>query len=135
MTLNERAVRVADALAADPTATAWPYRPSAGARVIDCGVTAPGGLATGLMLARACLADLGDVSYVPGPLDGVPGPAVLVTTDHPVSACLASQYAGWRVQAGQFFAMASGPMRALSGGRGCSTTCPAKRRRPSRSVF
>jgi methenyltetrahydromethanopterin cyclohydrolase len=49
---------------------------------------------------------------VPDPDTG--GPAVQVTTDDPVRACLASQYAGWQVQVGKFFAMGSGPMRAVA---------------------
>ncbi len=40
------------------------------------------------------------------------GPAVQVQTDHPVAACMASQYAGWEIKGEKFFAMGSGPMRA-----------------------
>jgi methenyltetrahydromethanopterin cyclohydrolase len=65
-------------------------------------------------MARACLADLAEVAYVPCPLAEVGGPAVQVTTDDPVRACLASQYAGWQVAVGKYFAMGSGPMRALA---------------------
>jgi methenyltetrahydromethanopterin cyclohydrolase len=36
-----------------------------------------------------------------------------VATDHPALACLASQYAGWRIDREGYFAMASGPGRAL----------------------
>jgi methenyltetrahydromethanopterin cyclohydrolase len=42
-------------------------------------------------------------------------PMVQVLTDHPVRACLASQYAGWAIQDGKYFAMGSGPMRAAAG--------------------
>src|SRR5262249_16947149 len=58
--------------------------------------------------------DAADVAYVPYPITDVGGPAVQVTTDDPVRACLASQYAGWQVSVGKFFAMGSGPMRALA---------------------
>jgi methenyltetrahydromethanopterin cyclohydrolase len=40
---------------------------------------------------------------------------IQVVTDHPVRACLASQYAGWAIQEGKYFAMGSGPMRAVVG--------------------
>ena len=43
-----------------------------------------------------------------------PGQAVQVMTDHPISACMASQYAGWKLAQGKFFAMGSGPMRAAA---------------------
>lgn len=81
-----------------------------GTRVIDAGIAVPGGLQAGLQLARLCLADLGQVTLQPGTIAGCP--LVQVTTDHPVMACLASQYAGWHVSVGSYFAMGSGPMRA-----------------------
>ena len=36
-----------------------------------------------------------------------------MTTDHPALACLGAQYAGWRLDQDGYFAMASGPGRAL----------------------
>jgi methenyltetrahydromethanopterin cyclohydrolase len=41
---------------------------------------------------------------------------VVVRTSHPVTACLASQYAGWALkhEGGDFFALGSGPARALA---------------------
>lgn len=114
MTLNERANRIADEL--EREATRWRVAVSkvAGARVIDCGGGVTGSLGAGLLMARTCLADLAEVQLVPCPLPEVPGPAVQVTTDDPVRACLASQYAGWQVSVGKFVALASGPMRALA---------------------
>jgi len=83
-------------------------------RLIDCGIEATGGLEAGRLLAEICLSGLGRVSIVPGRSDVWPGPAVQVTTDHPVAACMASQYAGWEVKGDGFFAMGSGPMRAAA---------------------
>jgi len=114
MTMNERANRVADELEREAGRFRVAVSRVGGARVIDCGGAVTGSLAAGLLMARACLADLGDVTYVPCPIDEVGGPAVQVTTDDPVRACLASQYAGWQVQVEKFFAMGSGPMRALA---------------------
>lgn len=114
MFLNARGLRLAQHL----DDNAEDYRVSVihttqNTRVIDCGIAAPGGLQAGLQLARICLADLGQVSLQPGTLAGCP--LVQVTTDHPIAACLASQYAGWAVQVGKYFAMGSGPMRAAYG--------------------
>ncbi len=86
-----------------------------GARVLDCGVKATGSLQAGLGLARVCLADLASVNLVPGDVGGIACPHVHVWSDQPVLACMASQYAGWQVSVGKFFAMGSGPMRALYG--------------------
>ncbi|MFM7863050.1 MAG: methenyltetrahydromethanopterin cyclohydrolase [Planctomycetaceae bacterium] len=86
---------------------------TAGAEVLDFGVSAEGGLEAGLLLARICLADLADVRLIPT-AGALPLPQVWVQTDHPVAACLCSQYAGWKIQADDYFAMGSGPMRALA---------------------
>ncbi|HAA51606.1 MAG TPA: methenyltetrahydromethanopterin cyclohydrolase, partial [Planctomycetaceae bacterium] len=64
-----------------------------GATILDLGIDVPGGLEAGLALARLCLADRGRVSLTTGtqPLAG--WPCVEVSTDSPLAACLASQYA------------------------------------------
>ncbi len=90
-------------------------RGEGGARLIDCGVDARGGLEAGRAMAEICLADLGRVDFVPGDPNLWPGIAVTVSTDQPVAACMASQYAGWPIGGEKFFAMGSGPMRAVRG--------------------
>jgi len=85
-----------------------------GATVADAGVNVAGGYEAGKYLSRICLADLADINYIIFDLDGLMVPAVRVNTDHPVVACMASQYAGWRISMGKYFAMGSGPARALS---------------------
>lgn len=86
-----------------------------GGTVYDFGITAVGGLAAGLKLAEVCTAGLARISVVPGELAGVGWPQLQVISDHPVAACLFSQYAGWQVSVDKYFAMGSGPMRAASG--------------------
>ncbi len=116
MNLNGRALGVVEALlerAEVLRITAHPIEH--GGRFVDLGINCPGGLAAGLELARVCLAGLAEVSIVPGVVAGRSCPLVQVHTDHPVVACLASQYAGWAIQDGKFFAMGSGPMRAAAG--------------------
>ncbi len=85
------------------------------AQIIDCGVLAPGGLEAGRLLATVCLADLGDVRFTPVAESLGQGLSVQVTTDHPVLACMAAQYAGWEVKEDGYFAIGSGPMRAAAG--------------------
>src|SRR5437867_11418684 len=87
----------------------------AGARLIDCGIKPPGGIQAGLALARVCMAGQAEISLVPGDITGFATPHIVVATDHPVAACMASQYAGWQISVGKYFAMGSGPMRALYG--------------------
>jgi methenyltetrahydromethanopterin cyclohydrolase len=115
-TLNERAQRLADFLAANAAQHRIRVQTTGnGARVLNCGIDTPGGVQAGLSLARVCLANLAEVSLVPGEVRGVACPYVQVSTDHPVLACMASQYAGWPISVGKYFAMGSGPMRAARG--------------------
>ncbi len=115
-TLNERALRLADHLAATSAALRIAvHNTPNGARLIDCGVAVLGGLQAGLGMARVCLAGQAEVALLPGNVVDLPCPLVQVYTDHPVLACMASQYAGWQVSVGKYFAMGSGPMRAAYG--------------------
>ena len=111
--MNERAWALADRLAA----AASEFRVEihvlpCGARVIDAGVDAAGGLGAGRLLAELCMGGLGHVDLMTMTIDGESWPAVHVWTDHPAEACMASQYAGWAISPEGFFAMGSGPLRA-----------------------
>jgi methenyltetrahydromethanopterin cyclohydrolase len=113
--LNRRAAALAGALAADaPLLGVAPSELPGGGRLIDCGVGAPGGLEAGRRLAEVCLAGLATVSLTSVELGGLWLPAVAVATDHPVAACMASQYAGWAIDPPGYFAMGSGPARSLA---------------------
>jgi methenyltetrahydromethanopterin cyclohydrolase len=83
-----------------------------GARVVDAGVHAAGGLGAGRLLAELCMGGLGHIDFVPLIIGDEPLSGVQVWTDHPAAACMASQYAGWAIDPQGFFAMGSGPLRA-----------------------
>ena len=82
--------------------------------LLDFGVVTEGGIEAGIALSAICMAGLADVSVTPGTLCDIGWPHITVETDSPVAACLFSQYAGWKVSVGKFFAMGSGPMRAVA---------------------
>jgi methenyltetrahydromethanopterin cyclohydrolase len=84
-----------------------------GAKVIDCGIAVPGGWDAGLSFASICLGGLARVTMHWADFGGLRWPAVEVVTDHPILACLASQYAGWLIKKDKFSAMGSGPGRAV----------------------
>src|SRR4051795_8706127 len=110
LSLNERALALADELAADAEALQVGVTTLAnGTRVIDCGA---GGFDAGRYFAEICMAGLGSVAYAPVVIEGRWLPALTVTTDRPAVACLAAQYAGWRLDREGYFAMGSGPGRA-----------------------
>lgn len=111
--INERAWRLVDDMVANAAALRVVARTlPGGARMIDAGIETPGGYGAGLALARICMGDLGHIDYVPTVIGPDMWPGVRVWTDHPAVSCMASQYAGWAIQVGKYFAMGSGPLRA-----------------------
>src|ERR1051325_5070813 len=111
LSLNHRALELADRLATHAAAAPGEGTTLAnGTRVIDC---REGGFAAGKAFAEICMGGLGSVTYAPLVLEGRWFPGLTVTTDHPTVACLAAQYAGWRIDRDGYFAMGSGPGRAL----------------------
>jgi methenyltetrahydromethanopterin cyclohydrolase len=114
LSLNDRAQELADRLAAEADALRVTVAtlPS-GTRLIDCGSAVLGGLEAGRRFAEIGMAGLGTVSFAPLVLEGRWLPGLTVVSDRPALACLASQYAGWRLDRDGYFAMASGPGRAL----------------------
>ena len=116
MNLNGRSLGLVEAILARAEERKVAAHPiERGGRFVDFGINVRGGLTAGIALARVCLGDLAHVSIVPGDVAGRACPVVQVLTDHPVRACLASQYAGWMIQEEKYFAMGSGPMRAAYG--------------------
>ncbi|ATW23584.1 methenyltetrahydromethanopterin cyclohydrolase [Candidatus Formimonas warabiya] len=84
-----------------------------GATVIDCGVHVEGGLEAGILFSKICLGGLADVKLNWADINGLRFPAVEVFTDHPIRACMASQYAGWPIKSGNQLFMGSGPACAI----------------------
>lgn len=91
-----------------------------GVCIVDAGIEAPGSVAAGLLVGEICMGGLGRVALRSG---GSDWPTWLdVRSSQPVLACLGSQYAGWSLAASKeetggkkFFALGSGPARALAG--------------------
>ncbi|MDR6950792.1 methenyltetrahydromethanopterin cyclohydrolase [Ancylobacter sp. 3268] len=88
-------------------------RSPCGARIIDGGIAARGGIEAGRRIAEICLGGLGRVGIATSGRFPRWGTMITVTTLDPVTACLGSQYAGWSLAEGDFFALGSGPGRAL----------------------
>jgi len=87
-----------------------------GTTVIDAGIEVPGSLEAGKLFACACMGGLGQVSFTQQNFDSFWLPAVAASVNYPHIACMASQYAGWAVKVGRYFAIGSGPARALYAG-------------------
>lgn len=85
-----------------------------GARIVDCGVSTKGGYAAGRAFTEICMGGLGEVNFRMGHIKEYPIPFIDVFTDFPSVSCLGAQKAGWTVKHNNYFAMGSGPARALS---------------------
>ena len=90
-----------------------------GETLVDAGAMAQGGIEAGLRIAEICMGGLGTVALTPFTANPHWPFHLTVRSTDPVLACLASQYAGWLLSHGEgadaFFALGSGPGRALAG--------------------
>ncbi len=84
-----------------------------GATIIDAGIEVAGTDELGRLLGEVCLGGYGAVKLSETKIGDVTLPSVIVSTDEPAIATMGSQYAGWIINEGGYFAMGSGPARAL----------------------
>jgi methenyltetrahydromethanopterin cyclohydrolase len=85
-----------------------------GCTVVDAGIQHAGCAEAGRLIAEICMGGLGDVSLQADNRFAGFTQAIAVTSNQPVLACLASQYAGWALSHEKFFSLGSGPARALA---------------------
>ncbi len=92
-----------------------------GVRIVDAGIAVPGSVSAGLAIAGICTAGLAEFRLRSNASPGGWPTWIEVHSSQPVLACLGSQYAGWSLSASKeetggkkFFAMGSGPARALA---------------------
>lgn len=122
ISINQRAAVIARRMVEDAEALGLKaVRLSNGATVIDAGIDVPGSLEAGRLFAEACLGGLGQVSFTRLTFDAGSAspfwlPSVAVSVNLPHIACMAGQYAGWAIKREKYFAMGSGPARALYAG-------------------
>ncbi len=110
ISVNERASKIADAMTqSEEELGVKVLKLKNGAVVIDSGIKVQGSLKAGKLFSEACLGGLGGVS-----LCMEKRPYVHVNVDHPAISCMASQFAGWAIKVEDYFAMGSGPARALA---------------------
>ncbi len=115
ISVNEQAVEIVNEMAARAeTLGISVSQLPCGARVVDVGVNAQGGLLAGKYVAEVSLGGMGQVSFLPLDFGEFWLPGVSIAVDQPEIGCMASQYAGWAIRQGDFFAIGSGPARALA---------------------
>jgi methenyltetrahydromethanopterin cyclohydrolase len=133
--IHDNAVRLADEMEARAAEIGVEVvRLPNGARLVDAGVDAPGSYEAGRLVSEACLGGLGRVTIGPRRLGSATLSEARVAVSFPLLACMASQYAGWKIEAGKFFAMGSGPARSLAAAEPLFERYPLKSR-SARSVL
>ncbi|RWN55035.1 methenyltetrahydromethanopterin cyclohydrolase [Mesorhizobium sp.] len=113
--LNDNAQRIIDGMIGDAErlrigVSTGPL----GECLIDAGAKAAGGVEAGLRMAEAAMGGLGSISVCMDRASPKWPFTIEVRSSQPVLACLGSQYAGWNLSSQDYFAMGSGPARALA---------------------
>ncbi len=85
-----------------------------GATLVDAGIEAKGGFQAGLLVTDICMGGCAKSHLTWQQYGEIQLPSIIVETDHPLIATLGSQYAGWHINADGYFAIGSGPGRALA---------------------
>ena len=85
-----------------------------GTTIVDAGIEANGGFQAGKIITEICMGGCGKAEIIPRRYGELELPSIFVYTDHPVIATLGSQFAGWQIKKGDYFAIGSGPARALA---------------------
>ena len=85
-----------------------------GTTIVDAGVKAKGGLQAGRIITEICMGGCGKARITSRKYGKLELPFIFVHTDHPAIATLGSQYAGWQISEEGYFAIGSGPARALA---------------------
>src|SRR5215468_10233841 len=119
LSVNMRATKLVGGLVADAAALRIGVAQGPlGEQLIDAGSRFPGSIAAGLRIAEICMGGLGHVALTPAATTPNWPWTIATRSSHPAIACLASQYAGWKLSHkaddSSFFALGSGPARALA---------------------
>lgn len=115
LSINKEAAKIVREICSNPEKyNAIVEKSPSGAYIIDVGAEARGGFLTGKLIVEICLGGLGSADLSIMRFRGLELPSIRVYTDHPAISTLASQMAGWRIKAGDYVAMGSGPARALA---------------------
>jgi methenyltetrahydromethanopterin cyclohydrolase len=85
-----------------------------GCTIIDAGIKVVGGLEAGRIITEICMGGLGTVSLSQSSYTNNWPLTVNVHASNPVLACLGSQYAGWSLSHAKYYALGSGPARAMA---------------------
>ena len=113
--LNDSAQRIAETMIRDAERLRVAVaKGPLGETLIDAGAKVEGSIEAGLRMAEASMGGLGTISAMLDRASDKWPYTIEVRSSQPVIACLGAQYAGWNLSGDGYFAMGSGPARALA---------------------
>jgi len=115
LSINKKAVKIVEEMMEkEDVLNIKCIKTNVGTTLIDCGVEVKGGYQAGIYVSKVCLGGLASINLSFKDYNGVRFPIIEEFIDHPIIACMASQYAGWRIKYDNYTALGSGPARALA---------------------
>lgn len=97
-----------------------------GCTVIDAGIDVPGGLEAGRIITEICMGGMGTASISQSAYTDHWPLTINIHASNPVLACLGSQYAGWSLSHEKYYALGSGPARAMATKQKDGVTVPVE---------
>ncbi len=85
-----------------------------GCVIIDAGIDVPGGLEAGRIITEICMGGMGTASISQSSYTDNWPLTINIHSSNPVLSCLGSQYAGWSLSHEKYYALGSGPARAMA---------------------
>ncbi|MCK5830548.1 MAG: methenyltetrahydromethanopterin cyclohydrolase [Methylococcales bacterium] len=85
-----------------------------GCTIIDAGIDVPGGLEAGRIITEICMGGMGTATLSQSTYTDNWPLTINIHSTNPVLACLGSQYAGWSLSHEKYYALGSGPARAIA---------------------
>jgi methenyltetrahydromethanopterin cyclohydrolase len=115
LSVNRLAWKLLDKMLNDPELYGVQIeKTTVGATLVDAGIRAKGGYEAGRLITEICMGGCGKAEITCKTYGNLELPTIFVRSDHPVIATLGSQYAGWQISQDGYFAIGSGPARALA---------------------
>ena len=85
-----------------------------GCTIIDAGIDVSGGLEAGRIITEICMGGMGTASISQSAYTDHWPLTINIHSSNPVLSCLGSQYAGWSMSHEKYYALGSGPARAMA---------------------
>ncbi len=99
---------------------------SNGCTIIDAGINVPGGLEAGRIITEICMGGMGTATISQSAYTDKWPLTINIHASNPVLACLGSQYAGWSLSHEKYYALGSGPARAMAKKQKDGNTVPVE---------